>query len=61
MRQKIKLIDKISNKIVEKEVEMPNKMHLEAQIKYKSVKYRDKTKYTRKQKHRQNNNEGNDY
>ena len=55
MKQKIKIIDNISNKVVEKEVVIPNKDHLEAQIKYPARVHRDKTKYTRKQKHRNRN------
>ena len=34
---------------------IPNKMHLDAQIRYKANVHRDKTKYTRKQKHRNRN------
>lgn len=55
MKQKIKIVDNISKKVVEKEVNIPNKMHLDAQIRYKANVYRDKTKYTRKQKHRNRN------
>lgn len=52
MKQKIKLTDGITNTTIEKEVTIPNKMHLETQIKYRTNIQRDKTKYTRKQKHR---------
>lgn len=55
MKQKIKFTDNINNKVVEKEIEIPNKMHLDAQIKYRANVFRDKTKYTRKQKHRNRN------
>ena len=55
MKQKIKMTDNINNKVVEKEIEIPNKMHLDAQIKYRANVFRDKTKYTRKQKHRNRN------
>ena len=30
MKQKIKIIDDINNKVVEQEVKIPNKMHLDA-------------------------------
>ena len=52
MKQKIKLTDGITNTTIEKEVTIPNKMHLETQIKYRTNIQRDKTNYTRKQKHR---------
>ena len=52
MKQKIKIVDNISKKVVEKEVEIPNKEHLEMQIKYPARVHQDKTKYTRKTKHR---------
>ena len=55
MKQKIRITDNIHNKVVEKEVEIPNKAHLETQIKYPARVHRDKTKYTRKQKHRNRN------
>ena len=55
MKQKVKMIDNINKKVVEKEFEIPNKMHLDAQIKYRANVFRDKTKYTRKQKHRNRN------
>ena len=55
MKQKIKIVDNISKKVVEQEVEMPSKDHLAAQIKYPTRVYKDKTKYTRKQKHRNRN------
>lgn len=55
MKQKIKIVDNISKKVVEKEVNIPNKMHLDVQIRYKANVHRDKTKYTRKQKHRNRN------
>ena len=52
MKQKIRIVDNISSKVVEKEVEIPNKAHLDAQIRYPMRIYKDKTKYTRKTKHR---------
>ena len=53
MKRKIKMKD--GNKVVEQEVKIPNKMHLDAQIRYRASVHKDKTKYTRKQKHRNRN------
>lgn len=55
MKRKVKMVDNVNNTIIQKEVEMPNKEHLEMQIKYPARVHRDKTKYTRKQKHRNRN------
>lgn len=52
MKQKIRIVDKIHGKVTEREFEVPNKAHLEAQIKFKSSVFRDRTKYTRKVKHK---------
>lgn len=52
MKRKIRIVDNISKKVVEKEVNIPNKMHLDAQIRYRANIHKDKTKYTRKTKHR---------
>ena len=51
MRAKLK-IKNFEGKKVEIEKEIPAKDHLEAQIKYKHTVFRDKTKYTRKKKHK---------
>ena len=55
MKQKIKIVDNIKHKVIESEYEIPDKMHLDAQIRYPARVYRDRTKYTRKQKHRNRN------
>ena len=55
MKKKVKIIDNINNKITEHEVEIPNKAHLEAQIRFPHLVHRDKTKYTRKVKHKKVN------
>ena len=55
MKQKIRIVDNINHKVIESEKEIPNKMHFEAQIRYRANVYRDRTKYTRKQKHRSRN------
>ena len=52
MKKKIVLIDNINNKIIVNEVNIPNKMHLDAQIRFPHRVQRDRTKYTRKVKHK---------
>jgi len=52
MKRKIKVVDNISNKVLEKEVEIPNSLHFEIQKKTKMGIFRDRTKYTRKRKHK---------
>lgn len=51
MRVKLKIKD-FKGKITEIQKEIPAKDHLEAQMKYKHQIFRDKTKYTRKKKHK---------
>ena len=51
MKQKIKITD-FNGKVIEKEVEKPNKYHCEVQRNTRMNIFRDKTKYTRKQKHK---------
>ena len=53
MRVKLK-VKNFEGKKVKIEKEIPAKDHLEAQIKYKHTVFRDKTKYTRKRKHKNN-------
>ena len=50
-------IKNFEGKLVQKEMEIPAKDHLEAQIKYKHKIFRDKTKYTRKKKHKKKTDE----
>ena len=52
MKRKINIKDKETT--TQKEIIIPNKMHFEAQLKYPSRLSKDKTKYTRKKKHRKN-------
>ena len=52
MKQKIRVIDNTNGRVTESEVVVRNEDHLQAQLKYPARVYRDKTKYTRKQKHR---------
>lgn len=54
MKTRIK-IKNFKGKTVELEREVPAKDHLEAQMKYKHYIFRDKTKYTRKRKHKNKN------
>jgi hypothetical protein len=56
MRVKLKIKD-FEGKKVEIEKETPAKDHLEAQMKYKHIVFRDKTKYTRKKKHKNKSDE----
>lgn len=57
MKQKIKIIDNVSKnkKTIESEYEIRNYDHLLAQIKYPHRVFRDKTKYSRKEKHKGKN------
>lgn len=56
MRLKIKVKDFEGKKTqIEKEVSAPD--HLQAQIKYKHQIFKDKTKYTRKSKHKNKTDE----
>lgn len=52
MKKKITIIDNINNKVTSNEVNIPNKMHLDAQIRFPHRVQRDRTKYTRKVKHK---------
>lgn len=53
MKKKIKVIDKIENKTLTKEIVLRDLDHLEAQKKFKSQIYVDKTKVIpRKRKHK---------
>lgn len=53
MKRKIKVVG-IDGKALEGEVKMNGKDHLAAQIKYRANVIKDKTKYTRKKKHKKN-------
>ena len=52
MKQKIKIIDKVTGKTLEKEVEIPNKDHFEVQLKTKSHIFKNRKAYTRKRKYK---------
>ena len=57
MKQKIKVIDKISGKTLEKEVEIRNPMHFEVQKRTRAQIFKNRKAYTRKNKHKNENEE----
>ena len=52
MKQKIRIIDKITGKTLEKEVNVRNRDHFEMQRKYRAHVFRNRKLYTRKVKHK---------
>ena len=52
MKKKIRLIDKINDKIIEKEYTERNIFHFITSQKHHPQIFRDKTKYTRKEKYK---------
>lgn len=52
MKRKIKIIDNVSGKVIEEETEIRNLDHFEVQLKERAHVFRDRTKYTRKVKHK---------
>lgn len=52
MKQKVKVIDKVSGKTIEGQTELRRLDHFEIQRKNRMNIFRDKTKYTRKRKHK---------
>ena len=52
MKQKIKIIDKITGKTLEKEVNVRNRDHFEAQRKYRANVFRNHKLYNRKVKYK---------
>jgi len=52
MKRRIIVEDKIDKKIKVLEVEVRDEKHLQSQIKYPSITFKNKKKYTRKEKHR---------
>lgn len=55
MKQKIKVIDKVSGKTLEKEFEIRNQDHFNVQLKNRAHIFRNRKKYNRKVKHRKGN------
>ena len=52
MKQKIRIIDKITGKILESEIEMRNRDHFETQLRTRANIFRNRKLYTRKVKHK---------
>ena len=52
MKQKIRIIDKITGKIFENEIEVRNLDHFETQLKTRANIFRNRKLYTRKVKHK---------
>ena len=52
MKQKIKIIDKITGKTLEKEVNIRNRDHFAIQLKTKANVFRNRKLYNRKVKHK---------
>lgn len=52
MKIKVKLVDKINNKVMESEINIRNILHFEVQKNTRAQTFKDKTKYTRKVKHK---------
>lgn len=52
MNQKIVIHDNINNETIIREVKIRNLEHFEAQKRLRANIFKDKTKYTRKQKHK---------
>ena len=53
MDQKIVIHDNINHKTIIKEIKIRNLEHFEPQKRYRANVFKDKTKYTRKQKHKE--------
>lgn len=56
MKQKIKVVDKIHNKVLEGEVNVPNKLHFEVQKNTRAQVFEDRKKKYKKgyRKHKRN-------
>ena len=52
MKQKIRIIDKITGKILESEIEVRNQDHFAVQLKTRANIFRNRKLYTRKVKHK---------
>ena len=52
MKQKIKVVDKVSGKTLEKEVEIRNQDHFEVQLRTRARIFRNRKAYNRKKKHK---------
>ena len=52
MKQKIRIIDKITGKNLEKEIEVRNRDHFETQLRTRANIFRNRKLYNRKVKHK---------
>ena len=52
MKKKIRIIDKITGKTLEKEINVRNQDHFETQLKTRAHVFRDRKLYNRKVKHK---------
>ena len=52
MKRKVKVVDNVTGKVLEGEVEIRNQDHFEIQKKTRMNIFRDRTKYNRKRKHK---------
>ena len=52
MKKKIKIIDKITGKNLEKEIEVRNREHFETQLRTRANIFRNRKLYNRKVKHK---------
>ena len=57
MKRKIKIIDKVSGKTLEKEVEIRNQDHFEVQLRTRAHIFRNRKLYNRKRKHKHKDEE----
>ncbi len=53
MKRKIKIVDKVSGKVEEHEIEIRNLDHFNVQKNTRAHIFRNRKKYTRKQKHKE--------
>ena len=57
MKQKIKITDKTTGKVLEKEVEIRNQDHFEVQLRTRAHIFRNRKLYNRKRKHKHKDEE----
>ena len=56
MKRKVKVIDNVSKKTLEGEIEIRNLLHLEVQQKNKAQIFKNRKAYSRKKKHKNKEN-----
>ena len=52
MKRKIKVVDKVSGKVIEGETEIRNLDHFDIQLRNRAQVFKNKKAYTRKKKHK---------